>query len=136
MKSYHESAFTPRQLALYRIATRIFDAIPQGLVEDLRCHEAARIVGTLLDLPVEDGKYGASDHSWCVLDGVQPAILDPYAVGCMPPVRLVSFDGLLPYSRLYLVGPRRTDLDEKVIDAVFHRLQPSVNAWKRHEKDL
>ena len=137
MKSHHESMFTPRQLALYRLATRIFDAIPQARpIEQFRCHEVARAVGKLLELRIEDGKYGQVDHSWCLLEGVQPAILDPYAIGCMPPVRLVSFDGLLPHSRLYLVGPVRTDIDEKLVEAVFVRLQPNVHAWKRHEKDL
>jgi hypothetical protein len=54
----------------------------------------------------------------------------------MPPVRLVSFDGLLPHSRLYLVGPVRTDIDEPLVEAVVGRLEPNVLAWKRQEKVL
>jgi hypothetical protein len=155
MKSLNERHFSPRQLALLRLATKIFDAIPQARpIEDFRCHEVARIVGTLLQLPVEDGKYGVGEHSWCWTEPLSVAwngsskafiagqahgvaLLDPYVVGSLPPVRLLAIDGLLPHLfGLYVPGSVRTDIDASLVEAVVERLLPQVVAWRKNEKDL
>ena len=101
------------------------------LVEPYRCHEVARAVGQVLDLPVQDGWYGAVDHSWLwVHAGADPygfggAILDVYCVGRLPMVQLVTRDrqhghyaagGLVP--SLYREGPVRTDIRLDVVKAM------------------
>lgn len=79
-------------------------AVPDGdhlLGKPIRCHEMARAVGRILDLPVVDGVCGAVQHSWLTIKAHQDPterefILDVYAVGRLPPVQLVdTFGGCL-----------------------------------------
>ncbi len=136
MKSYAEREFPERELRLFHRATvlvaRVGDERP-----DLRCHELARAVGLLLDLPHQDGFYGLVSHSWLWTRPLGevitprvglPNILDVYAVGSLPMVRLVDCQCVsLPHvGWSYRPGSERTDIDMHVV----HDL---VNAMKAPE---
>lgn len=114
--------FSPPELEVLAKAIRVVDLLPEttpdgGLV---RCHEVARIVGCLLKLPVQDGKYGLVEHSWLwtrklvpryprVMD--RPKILDPYCVGNLPVVRLLDSAPSVPHlGWAYQPGKERTDI--------------------------
>ena len=121
MKAYFErEAFSLGDMALYERAEWAFQALPErdSKGRDLRCHEVARIVFQMLpdfapyDVEIVDGRYGHVEHSWLNL---RPRlILDPYAVGRVPPVALV--DTTLGLGDMYRPGPRRTDIRTDVID--------------------
>jgi hypothetical protein len=69
LTSYSEiEIFPAAALAILDAATRIMAAIPDLKDRELRCHEVARVVGILLNLRVIDGKYGAVEHSWLMVD--------------------------------------------------------------------
>ena len=118
--------------------------IPNEVLAELRCHELARAVAHVLDLPVQDGSHGLVDHSW-LWTGTRTApgnILDVYCVGRLPMVQLVHADfkpghfrgGLVPY--LYRwdttsgsnqgFGTWRTDIDHGVVDSLVHRFKESM----------
>lgn len=127
-----------------RVATLIVEAIAQlRPTEEIRCHEVARIVGLLLGLPIQDGKYGQVDHSWCwtnpvtISEGVQPcspagtAILDPYCVGRSPMVQLVAIHPFLPHLHgAYRLEPDRKDIDTEFVRTAVKRLEGSVAGWR------
>lgn len=121
MKSWAEKhVFLPLELAKFREATRMVEELrePANGAPPWRCHEVARVVGKRLGLAVLDGKYGSVDHSWLVFPGSpRLTILDVYAVGSLPIVRLVDVERLLPHEALYSPGPTRTDVrfDDVVI---------------------
>ena len=56
---------------------------------------------------VQDGVYGHVEHSWLVHRGYR-ALLDTYAVGAFPPVKLVDPYG--PEGRLYERRRSRNDI--------------------------
>jgi hypothetical protein len=117
MRGYSATAvFTPLEIGLYRRAVHLVDCLPDR--PDLRCHELARVVDRLLPPPpadpgpvgppatpwsrrrVVDGWYGSVEHSWIEIHVLTPpprrlSILDVYAVGSLPMVRLVE---ITPYA--------------------------------------
>lgn len=118
--------------AIQESATRACD--PRELVTpskgEIRCHELARAVGRVLSLEFIDGSYGFVDHTWLwttpfpkeateeALALGFPNILDVYAVGQLPQVRLVSCrsGGALPHvGWSYRPGRPRTDIDWKLV---------------------
>lgn len=114
MKGYSQRViFDERKQNLLLAATRLVEhAFASPVLErelanwaspwnEVRCHELARAVGRVLVLPVQDGYYGFVDHSWLWTEEIDPEgplndrlgfpdILDVYAVGSLPMVRLVS----------------------------------------------
>lgn len=134
MRGYAElNVFTPQECDLWLRATALVIRVDEVVFPDLRCHELARAVGQVLDLPVQDGSYGFVEHSWLwtrPVDNQQltslrrrlgfPNVLDVYSVGALPVVRLV--DGgctALPHiGWAYRPGDPRTDVDQAVVDAL------------------
>lgn len=89
MRSFALTVFRADEILLLQQAVTIVDCLPHDDTHTkLRCHEVARIVGTILRLDVIDGHYGAVDHSWCLTP--RKRILDPYCVGRLPQVQLVD----------------------------------------------
>jgi len=126
MKSICETTYFPKVALDYLArATRIVEEIPIAfepvIGEELRCHEVARVVGTILELKVLDGAYAAVDHSWCMIEGPghrgKKLILDSYSVGRLPQVQLVDFY----VNPLYRPKESRTDIRESVVsDLLFY----------------
>jgi hypothetical protein len=141
-------------LALYHKAVALVDAIVDpheaDAVDDLgglrllsndkvfRCHEIARAVGQVLKLPVQDGWYGAIEHSWLWIPQEGPssygfeydAILDVYAVGRLPMVQLVMSDRSAGHyaagglgASLYREGPPRKDIRTEVHSDILNQLR-------------
>ncbi len=101
MRTYSErEVFGVSDLVYYRKARRAVQRMPSydehGL--ELRCHEVARAVARVLELPgefVRDGYYELGcQHSWIVLPSGH--VLDVYAVGRLPPVQLVAVVTTIP----------------------------------------
>lgn len=120
MKSYAYQVFSESDVALLERATRMVqhlpDFHPHHPEQHLRCHEIARAVGRVLDLPVMDGSFCRCDHSWLYIRvGNRVRILDVYAVGSLPQVQLVDSEWSLPTCDTYLPGYPRTDIDEWLV---------------------
>lgn len=127
MKSFSETIFTFDEIALYRRAARFVATITsEETAKKVRCHELARAVGLLLDLPVQDGYYGFADHSWLwttplpktIIGRINfPNVLDVYSVGQLPMVRLVDAKHTsLPHvGWAYRPDKERTDIDETFV---------------------
>jgi hypothetical protein len=95
VKPYAElEVFRAGELAMYRTAVELVSKLPTWDLDGrwVRCHEVVRAVAAtvgFIDLRVRDGLYRGIDHSW--LEVVcRPVVLDVYAVGQLPPVRLVD----------------------------------------------
>lgn len=97
MKSYAEGQFNIANLELLGKVEKIVAAMPSRTPDGelIRCHEVAAIVGELFGLGVQEGKYGAVDHSWLWLTTGQ--ILDPYVPGHLPQVQIIDNAASLPY---------------------------------------
>lgn len=131
-----EVVFTEEELSLLQRAEAIVDLLPETTPDGklIRCHEVARIVGSLLSLPVQDGKYGMCDHSWCwtrepdkdyhiLRLSAAPKILDPYAVGSLPVVRLLDTSVLVPHlGWSYTPGVERDDVKEDFVRSEVERI--------------
>ena len=130
MRSYSQiKVFDQRAFDLFQAAEKCVAAIPDPKdVESLRCHEVARAVGRVLDLDVQDGRYGCVEHSWLWLERYPPTpptcLLDVYCVGRLPMVQLVDINCVLPHWRPlqkrsicsgYYPGEARTDIREAVV---------------------
>lgn len=94
-----------------------------GLAEHhkLRCHELARAVCIWLFQQSEhgvvvDGHFGIAEHSWLYLPE-HKAILDPYAVGRLPMVQIISADaGIGTFVRDYKSDrTQRQDIDKQMV---------------------
>lgn len=123
----YDHVFSKTEVYLYKRAkTAVECVLTSRCVEGLvRCHELARAVGRVLDLPFEDGHYGFVDHSWLWTKPKPvytptprlglPNILDVYCVGSLPMVRLVDCSApALPHAGwAYRPGPLRKDIDEE-----------------------
>lgn len=134
----HEELFTKREIELLGLATIIVELLPETTPDGelVRCHEVARIVGCLLKLPVEDGKYGLHDHSWCwtgpfhpgyprTLD--PPKILDPYCVGNLPVVRILDSATSVPHlGWMYRPGQQRDDVLHEFVASEAERIKRSL----------
>jgi len=121
--------FSAQEVGLHRRAVVLVDVVPD--MPGLRCHELARAVGRVLGLEHEDGVYGFVDHTWlwttafdCGSPLAQetrigfPNVLDVYAVGQLPMVRLVACGHpSLPHMG-WSYRPRRPrkDIDEALVD--------------------
>jgi hypothetical protein len=96
--SYSErEVFNVEDLILLRKAQRIVQQLPErdAAGDEVRCHEVARVVGSILSLTVCDGIYEISmDHSWLRLRTGH--ILDTYCVGRHPQVQLVAVVTAMP----------------------------------------
>jgi hypothetical protein len=121
MISYSErDLFPEHERRVLHQAQTLIARIPDTF-HDVRCHELARAAGLLLDLPYQDGSYGFVDHTWLWTRPLQrtlgrmgfPDILDVYAVGQLPMVRLVACDnvGLPHVGWAYRPGAERDDID-------------------------
>jgi len=121
MKGYSEKEhFGAHALEYFYSAVDLVALLPekdeQGRL--LRCHEVARIVGSILGLEVVDGRYEyGCEHSWCIVPdkvGRGFSILDPYAVARIPPVQLVVVLPTIP--NRYFPEAARDDIRQDVID--------------------
>lgn len=118
----HAELFTKPEMEFLQRAVRIVDLLPELSPDGelIRCHEVARVVGCLLKLEVQDGKYGLHDHSWLWTGPFHPRwprscdppkILDPYCVGNLPIVRLLDSASSVPHlGWMYRPGPERDDV--------------------------
>jgi hypothetical protein len=88
-----------------------------------RCHELARAVGQVMKLPYQDGYYGFVEHTWLWTEEREeyhpwslPNLLDVYAVGSLPQVRLVDMQhGGVGHVQIYRIGLPRTDIREPAV---------------------
>ena len=119
--------FSERQLLerATALVAKVADEVMDG--DLIRCHELARAVGDVLQLPVVDGKFGLVEHSWLLTCRLpdrptggfvrRPSILDVYSVGRLPMVQLVctSCWGLTPH-QCYTAGEFRRDVKAEVVE--------------------
>jgi hypothetical protein len=116
--------FESRDIDLFKYATRLVDKIPEDFLpagEELRCHELARAVGSLLSIPFVDGRFGSVEHSWLwTRQSERPVILDVYTVARLPMVQLIDYCAWqVRASDFYLISPfPRTDIKTAVIDSL------------------
>lgn len=134
-KGEHEELFSQKEMAVFREAVRIVEMLPETTPDGelIRCHEVARVVGSLLKLPVEDGKYGMHDHSWCWTAPFHatfprslnpPKILDPYCVGNLPIVRLLDCASSVPHlGWMYKPALQRDDILHEFVHAEVERIR-------------
>lgn len=136
-RNQHEELFTKEELLMLRRAEAIVDLLPEETPDGelIRCHEVARIVGSLLKLPVQDGKYGMCDHSWLWTREFDPTfprlrvngapkILDPYCVGSLPAVRILDSLVSLPHlGWAYQTGRERDDVKQDFVDSEVERIK-------------
>lgn len=140
MDSYSvKEIFTTQEIAYWKRATGLVEALPVDPMFEIRCHELARAVGRLLGLDVQDGSYGFVEHSWCWTSKLDPSpltretrlgfpnILDVYSVGQLPMVRLVACDnpGLPHVGWAYRPGKERDDIDTAMVDRLCNLMSPS-----------
>lgn len=125
MRSYSESkVFSGAAMDLFARATALVDEIPiyDAYFLDVRCHELARAIGECLGLAVVDGHYGQVQHSWLIVPNATPigdSILDVYAVGAVPMVRMIDqWPGLPHGPNEYRVGDDRDDVDYDMVGAL------------------
>lgn len=94
--------FGDEERKLFKKAERLVELFPEEDLQGhlLRCHEVARVVGACLDIQVMDGRYEyGAEHSWCVIEKVKYrgfTILDPYAIGQMPIVKMLCVIPTIP----------------------------------------
>lgn len=126
MRGYTVDQVPESQTYLWEEATQLVGRLPEDMT--LRCHELARAIGRVLELPVQDGQYGPVEHSWLWLEEAPfpehreqqrcwPNILDVYVPGSLPMVQLV-YTGIgrrLPQVEAYSMGEARTDIDTECI---------------------
>ena len=133
MRSYSETnVFSSKELDLLQKAIYLVAEIPD-MTPILRCHEVARIIGSLLNLQVQDGHYGPVEHSWLWMKPWKngkypPNILDVYSVGSLPQVKLVNFSTILPDDNAYKPGPVRDDIRQNVVSDIISSLHPCTLA--------
>lgn len=130
MKSYSEQiVFSAAQIQDWRTASQLVASLQvsrDNKGEWIRCHELARVVESLLPKKhwkTVDGKCGHVDHSWLVWMGSGFVILDVYAVGEVPQVKLVDIAALAPAHGLYKPNARRRDIRNDVIAWLMAMLQ-------------
>jgi hypothetical protein len=124
--------FTRHDIFLWTRASSLVEKVPED-IGIVRCHELARAVGLILNLPHQDGYYGFVDHSWLWTHPVGrtvgrigfPHVLDVYSVGSMPLVRLV--DGRhtsLPHvGWAYRPGNERDDIDQEKVKTLVRAME-------------
>jgi len=136
MQPYAETnIFTVEERILCRKAQNLVGFIPDADLRfrDLRCHELAIAVGTVLGLPVATGWFDHVEHSWLwsrkilalpsygyrdyLVAGEEVNILDVYVPGALPQVQLVNYSAwMLPFKRCYILAHNpRSDIKEYVV---------------------
>lgn len=149
MKSYTAREPLLNMEELCNLATEWVHRIPHHedlRGREIRCHELARAFCHALRVrkyryfpphafQVVDGTYARVNHSWIEIvyerawlfhfadhpsmKGRFRAILDPYAVGSLPQVRLLAADAILASANaLYVPKETRTDIREDVVDMI------------------
>lgn len=124
---------------VYRKAVIAVESVGRQWGNELRCHELARAVHRLLDIPamrVVDGKVGAVEHSWLELvvlnaeldrekhGKYRKTIIDVYVPGRLPQVQLIDpFPLLKP---IYEEGEKRTDINKNIVDEVFKEMRDFI----------
>lgn len=112
--------FREDEINLWRAATEAIARLDyKAMPRTIRCHELARAVAALpvpelLSIAIQDGTYGAVDHSWIrVWHPRRKAydLLDVYCVGRLPMVQLLTLDVGPMHGALYRAGPPRNDID-------------------------
>lgn len=101
--------------------------------KELRCHEVARAIGEFFGVHVVDGYFGVADHSWCTFEDHSEAdrfrqyILDPYAVGRLPQVQLITVSGPVGMAaqQMYREAAPRTDIDATIVSNLISQLRVS-----------
>ena len=124
MRSYAETEILKEDdLLALRRATALVDRVPQQLDGTwVRCHELARAVGRVLDLPVMDGSFGACEHTWLLLP--THVILDVYVPARVPQVQLCPY--WLGAPVMYRQGSDRTDVRGDVVDYLEQRMRDGL----------
>ena len=113
MNSYSTRIFPADLVHLRDVVERFVADLPDTAGHGLRCHEVARVVTRVFDVgAVVDGVYGPVDHSWIVFEG-RPYILDPYAVGRLPQVQMLTVE--LGLATLYQERAQRDDIDTSLV---------------------
>ena len=137
MITYSErEIFCSNDVRLLKVAEKLIGKINERNFDgELRCHELARAVGQVLELPHQDGEYLFSQHTWLWVGPVQPnrakagqypSILDVYAVGSLPQVQLFdTFPLLGRVGTVYKPGPERTDIKQGVVDELVRQMESS-----------
>lgn len=119
MQSYSQTdVFSSQEHKLLERAQAAVLVFPDEMDgKPLRCHEIARAIGAHLQLDVQDGKYGMVEHSWLYTTAhlEKCSILDPYCVGRLPQVQLVSILGVLPHLNTYIPLRKRVDIRSSVV---------------------
>ena len=131
MITYTERAcFTLGHIRLLRHVEECLSRVSDGWGNELRCHELARAVQTvvtasramLMAFVVADGKCGPIEHSWlCFSDGV---ILDPYVPGRLPAVQII--DPIV--GAAYRPGTARSDIKQSIIDRLVLEMRGDVTS--------
>lgn len=149
MKSYSEThkVFTPLMVEYLHHAENIVKLLPDKIEGNLvRCHEVARVVQRALKRYVSfknlttavlDGRCGPMPHSFILVTEIvytdahqHKAILDPYCVGRLPQVQLVSL--MPPHLELYKPGPLMSDdINHRHIDIMADVLRPDGYGFSR-----
>jgi hypothetical protein len=139
MRNYSKDAvFSTNDLWLLQVAEVLVSAVPDSDfgVKYLRCHEVARAVGNVLDLPVQDGRYHDCQHTWLwtTCNEASRRILDVYCVGSLPQVQLRD---------MYLHGARaafhceaykaeqveRNDIIQPVLANLIEQMQHTLSGY-------
>jgi hypothetical protein len=136
MRSYSAKGdvFTERDMMILVAAEHVVAILPDtmGRRGPTRCHEVARVCAKLMDLEVIDGRYGLVQHSWCLTK--DRAILDPYAVGRLPQVQLVSEYGVVGFARNYQPSASlRTDIHTWWVSHMVKKIEASIPRWRREK---
>lgn len=153
MESYGLKCFTADEFRAMKLAERVVDLLPDAYPDGelVRCHEVARVVDLVVRkffgrqvLWVQDGHYGYCDHTWLWTREPEsrswverpdrlscPNILDPYAVGSLPQVRLVdcSATALPHFGLMYRNGPAREDVRGEWVEEWTRRVLCSDMIW-------
>src|SRR5271166_5239652 len=141
MKSYSETkVFTLEELGLLERARAYVARVDESVFKvPVRCHELARAVGKLLGLKYEDGVYsllpeigGGVDDSWLLVprdftgERVGCSILDVYAVGSLPQVRLLDGSShAAPHHRNFIKRGERDDIDAVTVERLIQMMRMS-----------
>jgi hypothetical protein len=144
VKGYSESeVFLPHEVRLWQAVTKLVEGLPEDPKFQVRCHELARAVAIYClknsiyprGLVVVDGKFGGVEHSWVeatrfTWERRKRIILDVYAVGTLPMVQLIDFEGSIGlYSaRRYIEGTKRTDIDRQMIERLMDAFKQTVSS--------
>lgn len=115
MVPYVQKQLPDKHLSLHEKAVAYVERSSTKLFDGIRCHELARALSVVLEIPYQDGHFGISEHTWLPLEG---AIIDPYMPGAIPQCVLTDTHWHLPFAKLYKPGPERTDIDQALVEAV------------------